>query len=175
MSLGLDNARMRIQDLFEDLEAQFEAANQVKSKLSNLENVRAIQIKTNSQSPKELIAPILGLDFVAGLDPVAPIWQIFPTTEIKSIELGRDVDSDLPLVRNFETDLHNFLANLPKPCAIRWRSRGIHDYLQAGQLLELVASFMLVSAGGGGSNLMIPIDGFQQLSVEIVDNFSGNF
>lgn len=166
---------MRIQDLFEDLEAQFDAANQGIKKPSNFENVRAIQIKTTSLVPRELIAPILGLNFVAGLDPFSPVWHIFPSSSIKSIELGKDRSSDLPLVRTFSVDLSKFIEGLPRPCSIRWRTKGTDDYLQSGQFNDLAMNFMVVTTGAGQNPWLVPFGSLYQLSVESVDNFGGTF
>ncbi|MFM6971328.1 MAG: hypothetical protein ACKOWH_01910 [Rhodoluna sp.] len=166
---------MRIQDLFEDLEAQFDAAKSEIKKPSNLENVRAIQIKTTSLVPRELIAPILGLDFVAGLDPIAPVWHIYPNTSIKSVELGKDQNSDLPLVRTFAVDLSKFIEGLPRPCSIRWRTKGVDEYLQSGQFNDIAVNLMLVNTKASQNPMLIPFDSLYQLSVESVDNFGGSF
>ena len=69
---------MHIEDIFEDLEAQFSAATQVMKRDSFTEGAKSIEINTSLLNPRELIAPIIGVDFMAGLDSVAPIWHFAP-------------------------------------------------------------------------------------------------
>jgi hypothetical protein len=78
---------MHIEDIFEDLEAQFAAATQISQRDSFTEGAKSIEINTSLLTPRELIAPIIGVDFVAGLDSVAPIWHFFPMRTIHRLSL----------------------------------------------------------------------------------------
>lgn len=174
LSGWLDNARMRIQDLFEDLEAQFDAEFSQTQKGTDELNARAIEIKTKYLIPQQLIAPIFGVDFLAGLDPVTPIWHIFPLRAIKNMRVIQDQSGDLPNARSFNCDSLKFLNSVPHPCAIRWRSEGSDEYLRAG-VLGSISHGMLVITDQSGRELFVPMASLQQLSIEAVDNFGGNF
>lgn len=92
---------MHIEDIFEDLEAQFAAAMQTKQRDNFTANAKAIELSTSTLMPRELIAPIIGVDFMAGMDAVAPIWHFFPMRTVHKVIFHSDGDAELPKLRNF--------------------------------------------------------------------------
>ncbi len=166
---------MHIEDIFEDLEAQFEAGLQKSQRDSFTGNTRALEIQTFSLMSKELIAPILGKEFLAGLDSVAPIWHIYPTKVIRKITLHDELDESLPRLRNLSVDLETFLGTLPMPCAIRWRMAGEEDYLTPGTLHSISRNLMFIYVSGSRRPIAVPIAALGQLIIESVDNLNGDF
>jgi hypothetical protein len=166
---------MHIEDIFEDLEAQFAAATQVTQRDSFTEGAKSIEINTSLLTPRELIAPIIGVDFLAGLDSVAPIWHFFPMRIIHKVIFHTDGDVALPKLRNFALDLAGIIQTLPTPCAVRWRVSGPDGFIRSGQLHNATANFLFIYTNSNPRPIAVPIVAIEQLSIESVDNLNGDF
>ena len=166
---------MHIEDLFEDLEAQFAAASQTEQRDSFTANAKAIELGTANLMPRELIAPIIGVDFMAGMDLVAPIWHLFPMRTIHKVIFHTDGDADLPKLRNFALDLAGIIQTLPTPCAVRWRVSGPDDFVRSGQLHNCTANLLFIYTESSPRPIAVPIAALEQLSIESVDNLNGDF
>ena len=166
---------MHIEDIFEDFEAQFAAASETQKRDSFTANVRVIEIKTSSHPSRELIAPIIGTDFIAGMDIHLPIWHFFPMRTIQRVIFHTDGDGDLPKLRNFALDFAGIIQTLPTPCAVTWRLGGLDDFLRSGQLHNATANLLFIYANSQHRPIAVPIAAMDQLSIESVDNFNGDF
>lgn len=166
---------MHIEDIFEDLEAQFDAALTKGARDSFTDNVRALEVTTLGLNKKELIAPIFGKEFMAGLDSFAPVWHIYPMRVLRSIVFHSEIDKSLPKLRNLGADLESFLGSLPKPCEIRWRVLGGEEFLHTGQLHSVSRSLLFIYTPGSSMPIAIPISALEQISIESVDNLNGDF
>lgn len=166
---------MHIEDIFEDLEAQFDAALQKTPRDPYTENIRALEIQTNHSIAKDLIAPIFGKEFIAGLDSVAAIWHVYPAHAIRKIVLHGEVDESLPKLKILAADLESFLRSLPMPCQIRWRLASNEDHLQTGVLHSVTQNLMFIYSPSSPRPIAVPIAALGQLSIESVDNLNGNF
>jgi hypothetical protein len=166
---------MHIEDIFEDLEAQFAAVSQPRLRDSITERARAIEVNTASMVPKELIAPILGTDFLAGLDAVSPIWHIFPMRSVTKVLFLAQAEQNLPKLRNFTIDFIGFLNSIPTPCSIRWRIAGSDSFIRVGQLHTVTGSLLFIYLKNSKRPIAVPIQALQMLSIESVDNFNGDF
>lgn len=166
---------MHIEDIFEDLEAQFAAANQRTPRDSFTAGAKAIELSTGSTMPRELIAPIIGVDFMAGLDCVHPIWHVFPMRVIQRVIFHAEGDPALPKLRNFDLDFANFIQTLPTPCSIRWRVGGSEDFVRSGQLHGATPNLLFVYTKSQTGPFAVPITALEQLSIESVDNLNGDF
>jgi hypothetical protein len=166
---------MHIEDIFEDLEAQFAAASETMPRDSFSAGAKAIELKTASIMPRELIAPIIGVDFMAGLDAVHPIWHLFPMRTIQRVVFHFEEDPQLPMLRNVNIDFANFIQTLPTPCSIRWRIGGNEDFVRIGQLHSTSANLIFIYTKSQTRPLAVPIAALEQLSIESVDNINGDF
>lgn len=166
---------MHIEDIFEDLEAQFDASLQKNQRDVYTENVRALEVQTANHTTKGLIAPIIGSEFLAGLDSLTPIWHIYPTGSVRKITLHSQVDESLPKLRAVPVKLETFLKTLPLPCAIRWRYAGTDEYLHQGNLHSIAHSLLFIYVSGSSRPIAVPIIALGQLSIESVDNLNGDF
>ena len=171
---------MHIEDIFEDLEAQFAAESDQKRRDSFTQSARAIELRTTSLMPRELIAPIIGIDFMAGLDAVNPIWHIFPMRTIHKVVFHSEGDPQLPKLRNFAIDFAGILKTIPTPCSIRWRIAGADDFVRSGQLHNITSNLLFVYTDSQAAErpsrpIAVPIEALEQLSIESVDNLNGDF
>ena len=172
--ISLHTGAMHIEDIFEDLEAQFEAARKLHNRDPFTSNARAMKVATSFQATKELFAPILGDDFIAGIEPDAPIWHVFPMRAICGITFFTDVSPELPELRNLVIDLADFVEYLPRPCSIKWRAAGSGDYLHSGVLHSVTNSLMFIFSSGSKSPTGIPLASLTHLMIETVDNLNSD-
>lgn len=168
--LSLNNDEMHIEDIFEDLEAQFEAeANQGSNHLAHLE-VKIIEVRTKTLRMK-LIAPIIGVDFIAGLDLDRPTWHIFSTRYISEVVFLEAQDESLPRVRQIDETIGIFLTHLPLPGLMRWRTFDNPDFQKTGAVRGSSDGFLLTHQGAAAKEIYVPILSLAQLSIDsIVDN-----
>lgn len=166
---------MHIEDIFEDLEAQFAAVSQARVRDSITEGARAIEVNTAGVVPKELIAPILGTDFLAGLDSISPIWHIYPMRSVTKLVFHSQAEPSLPKLRNFAIDFIGFLNSIPTPCSIRWRLMGADSLIRLGQLHTVTGSLLFIYLKNTQRPIAVPIQALEVLSIESVDNLSGDF
>lgn len=166
---------MHIEDIFEDLEAQFDASLQKNQRDVYTDNVRAIEVQTAYHTNYELVAPIIGSEFIAGLDSLRPIWHIYPTRSVRKITLHTEVEESLPKLRSVHAKLDTFLKSLPLPCGIRWRFAGSDEYLHQGTLHSIANSLLFIYVSGSSLPIAVPILALGQLSIESVDNLNGDF
>lgn len=166
---------MHIEDIFEDLEAQFDAASQKGMRDSFTHNIRALEIQSTNYVTKELIAPIIGKEFLAGLDSLSPIWHIYPNRSVRKIVLHTEADESLPKLRNLALDIETFLKTIPMPCAIRWRLSANDDPINQGSLHSVSQNLMFIYTAGAPRPIAVPIAAVGQLSIESVDNLNGDF
>lgn len=170
-----NNCQMHIEDIFEDLEAQFAAANQPRVRDSLTEGARALDVTCANMVSKELIAPILGSDFIAGLDSLSPIWHIFPMRSVTKVLFNADAEQNLPKLRNFSIDFIGFLNSIPTPCSIRWRIAEPETFIRVGQLHTVTGSLLFIYLRDAKRPIAVPIQALQSLSIESVDNLNGDF
>lgn len=166
---------MHIEDLFEDLEAQFAASSTAQSKTNFKAGSRLVEAQVANTVVRKLIAPIIGQDFVAGLDPVSPGWYLFPFACIRKLRFWESDESDLPEVRNFEVCLEQFLRSMPMPCAIRWCTRQDAQHLSIGKLHSLASGLMFIHQARAAVPIAVPVAALEMLVIESVDNLDGSF
>lgn len=166
---------MHIEDIFEDLEAQFDAELQKSSRDTFTDNVRAIEVCTLNQVKRDLIAPILGDGFLAGLDVISPIWHVYPNKSLRNVVFHSEIDESLPKMRTVDIDLTTFLDSIPTPCSVRWRIHGAIEFLNSGQLHSLSGQFLFIYQVGATRPIAVPIVALEQLVIESVDNLNGDF
>ena len=165
---------MHIEDLFEDLEAQFSAASTKVSKRNFCDQARVLEVSLTDNLKRNLIAPILGCDFIAGLDPVSPVWFLHPLQHIKKLKVLLSTEPDLPTLRQFDVSLANFLLSIPQPCSVRWRTTD-EDHLAIGQLHTVTRNLLFIYQSGSARPIAVPIDALELLIIEAVDNLNGSF
>ena len=171
----LQNSPVNFENLFEDLEAQFENASSPQKPFMNFDEVNLAIVRSKNLSAYELIAPILAQDFVAGLDLFAPTWHIFPFHSVRSIKLERQPADDLPLVRQLNKNLLDFLAATPMPNPAKWRLLGANEQQRSGQIVGVVGSLLGLVDSAERNLVAVPLQSIQQLSIESVDKLNGDF
>ena len=86
-------------------------------------NTHILQVRTHTHPCVSLIAPIIGSDFIAGIDDQSGRWVCIAQSSVESLVAQTQPESQLPLVRNHPGGLSEFLAKLPTPTRILVRDQ----------------------------------------------------
>jgi len=81
-------------------------------------NVNLLTLQTLDQQFVDLLAPIIGVDFVAGLDAEHADWLCYSNHYIAKLKPGTSDDSELPLLRKQNLCLTEFIKTLELPMRV---------------------------------------------------------
>ncbi len=104
---------MELDGFFDELEHKFaQASFQWDS------DVNVLTVQTIDRQFVDLLAPIVGADFVAGLDHTHADWLCFSNQYIACLKTKHSADEDLPLLRKQEITLCGFIKTLDRPVRV---------------------------------------------------------
>ncbi len=164
---------MNLDHLFEDLEAQFESGFGATVAHSKFLSCNGLRIVPQRGLPENLVAPIIGSDFVAGLDQGFMLWHVFPSEQIIEILPQTYEDSELPRLKHFDRKLCDLLESFAKPVEIVWHTGEMHNAPQRGMMVELVCGLMVVETTRG--IVAVSPRSASKICIEVVDNLSEEF
>jgi len=140
---------MEFADLIEELE------NKVQS-FDWKENVNQLTVQTLDQQFVDLLAPIIGVDFVAGLDKQHADWLCFSNQFIAKVKASRTPDDELPLVRNQDITMTQFIKTLQLP--LRVTVKFLNQTESAFNIFEVDRQLLVAE-----DNQLIPAQAIYQL------------
>lgn len=144
---------MEFQDLFDELEDRFSQRVYEWNKQSN-----SLHLQTTSGEFIDLLAPIIGVDFVAGLASEQGDWMCFSHLDVASLAPKVNSDRELPLLRRQEIRLVDFIRTLDRPVRVVIRHQNHSE--AAVNLLDADQSFLICER-----DVLIPASGIIQLRV----------
>lgn len=164
---------MNLDDLFEDLEAQFDGYLAGANLSGFLHRAQLMRVWHRSGQITELAAPILGDDFVAGMALGLNVFRLIRLEAVLKISLIELANSDVPHSRYAPLEAIEFLERLPLPFSIRWQP--IHEEL-AGlvTVLDLQGKALLVEALHPENFQLLPLVAIAHLDLADVENFDDN-
>lgn len=115
---------------------------------------KRIKISTAEKS-FTLVAPIVGLDFVAGLDTEFADWNCIALSQVIRITKLEESDSDLPNLRHQEIGLLDFAKTIEKPMRIIATLSGV---VEACNILAIEENFLVAE-----NQNLIPISAITQI------------
>lgn len=161
---------MNLDDLFEDLEAQFDGYLAAARPSEGLHRSQLMRVWHRSGQITELAAPILGDDFVAGMALGSNVFRLIRLEAVLKINLIELVNSDVPHSRYAPLEAIEFLERLPLPFSIRWQPIG--DPLAAlVTVLDLLGKTLLVEALHSENFQLLPLVAIAHLDLADVENF----
>lgn len=160
---------MHIEDIFEDLEAQFAATLQESQRKSFFEDSNLVVLQTLDKQIFELVAPVLGNDFISGLSLRESIWHFYLLNAVAKLDFKKLTSQEFPPVRNTHASLGSFMEGLKTPCLIRWKLIG-SDFYNIGTLQSAQSSLMEVCSSVDPKPFFVPISATSHISIHIVDN-----
>lgn len=167
---------MDFDPLFEDLEARFTASQkstEFSFSLKVIEPATRLEVVLTDSQRIQLIAPVLGQDFAAGLHPAAPIWNIVPLRAIRHLDFVFDDQSSLPGVQFQKFSLIQYLELLPLPTQCTFRLTGQDSSLTETTLVGVGHDLLFIQSQHQDSLTGIPVAQLLQLSMGPVHNSHG--
>ncbi len=113
-----------------------------------------------------LIAPVIGVDFVAGLPAEKTEWLLLPSSRV--VRLDFDFTPTLPPLRLSDQPASVFLASLQLPIEASWLVAG-HP-MQRGWLVDARDGFVFLAEPGSRLPFAVPILRLGWLRLKSVEN-----
>jgi hypothetical protein len=144
---------MELDLLFDELEHKFS-----QQRYDWNRQINCLKVQLVGKESVDLLAPIIGVNFVAGLDKQNADWFVFSLNTIASLLPHRIEDDELPLVRRQELQLVDFIATLDRPARV---SAKLLDQSEvAFNILDIQEPFIVTE-----SNTLIPLEAITQIRV----------
>jgi hypothetical protein len=161
---------MNLDSIFEDFEAQLAAEDSATSPVDSLDATNMVRIYWREGGFVDLVAVLLGEDFVAGMALVSKTWQLISFESADRIEFGELVGVDAPSMRFFEGSRLSFLERLPLPLSISWTFHQASQK-QRGILIDLKGECCILEVLQQPSPIGIPLARIGILGIDSVENF----
>lgn len=161
---------MNLESLFEDFEAQLAAEESAAIPADSLNATNLVRIYWRDGGFIDLVAVLLGHDFVAGMGLVSKDWRLIGLEAAERVEFCEIVGVDIPEIRFFEGSRLSFLERLPLPISITW-SYEATGQMQRGILIDLKGECCIVEVLNTASPIGIPLARIQVLGIDSVENF----
>jgi hypothetical protein len=144
---------MELDLLFDELEHKFSPQRYDWNR-----QINCLKVQLVGKEFVDLLAPIIGVNFVAGLDKQNADWFVFSLKTIASLLPHRIEDDELPLVRRQELQLVDFIATLDRP--VRVSAKLLDQSEVAFNILDIQEPFIVTE-----SNTLIPLEAITQIRV----------
>jgi hypothetical protein len=161
---------MNLESLFEDFEAQLAAEESKSTPVDSLDATNLVRIFWRDGGFIDLVAVLLGHDFVAGMSLLSKDWRLIGLEAAERVEFCEIVGVEIPEIRFFEGDRLHFLDRLPLPISITW-SYEANGQMQRGILVDLKGECCIVEVLNNSSPIGIPLARIQVLGIDSVENF----
>lgn len=112
---------MTLEAFFEDLEASLNRTCPINAQ-TILANANQFSITTQKGRQYNLVAPIVAIDFIAGLDEQTADWLCIRKSQIAELRFNSDENASLPLLRHRKSSLEQFLAQMTMPISVAIKS-----------------------------------------------------
>lgn len=110
---------MNLETLIDDLEAQFDADARKRITTSKaIQDARRLRIWIDDEANFSLVAPILGLDFIAGFDERTADWICLIQCNVSRMQFEASQDLELPKLRRQKVTVEEFITCMPLPAAV---------------------------------------------------------
>lgn len=144
---------MELDQLFDELEHKFAQQNYYWNR-----HINCLKVQLLGKEFVDLLAPIIGVNFVAGLDKQNADWNVISLNSVASLQTQRIEDDELPLVRNQELQLVDFIATLDRP--VRVSAKLLDQSEVTFNILDIQEPFIVAE-----SDTLIPLEAITQIRV----------
>jgi hypothetical protein len=160
---------MQLDNIFEDLEAQFDFALESSATKSSFETSNLARVRRHDGRTAELVHPVLGEDFIAGMVLGANAFRLYRLVTLSQLEFKTLVGLDLPAVQCTTLSTRGFLANISLPSAIAWSTLEAVE-VKRGVWLDLVGELLLINMLKIDDPIGVPLTSLSDLQIDSVDN-----
>jgi hypothetical protein len=161
---------MNLDSFFEDLEAQIDAEISVVDRPDRLDSTNLVRIFGPDGGFAELVAVLLGEDFIAGMAIRCNDWRLVRLASISRLEFCELQGLKMPRIRFFQGSRLAFLERLPLPLSITW-SFSSDAQQQRGVLVDFKGECLIIEVLNSPSPIGVPISRVDSLGIDSVENF----
>ncbi|MFM6965892.1 MAG: hypothetical protein ACKOWI_00690 [Rhodoluna sp.] len=162
---------MQLDDFFEDFEARFESELEASQQPSAIESANLIRVVKMHEGFVDLVACLLGRDFVAGMALGRNNWQLIRFASVAELRLSVLREVPIPALRFVDLDVAGFLNRLPMPLSISLTETDSTLTKQC-LLLEVRGDCLITQSTGADDLVGIPLSAVANLCIDSVENFS---
>jgi hypothetical protein len=161
---------MNLDDLFEDLEAQFDGYLAADQQKGVFEGSHIMRVWLQNGQITELAAPVLGADFVAGMALGENVFRLIRLASVLKIVLIEVPKSGVPESRYVAVSASEFLERLTLPFSVRWQS--FDDHLTRTMVvLDVLGQTLVVESAKPDAFQLVPLAAVAHLEFIDVENF----
>jgi hypothetical protein len=164
---------MQLDDIFEDLEAQFGFALEASEAKTPFERSNLVRVRRSDGRTAELVHPLLGDDFIAGMVLGSNVFTLYRLATLSQIEFIALRGVELVAIRTASISVRDFLVNVNLPCEVQWVTSGSPES-RRGLMIELVGEVALLNILGRDVAIGVPLSSLAELQIVSVDNFSAD-
>jgi len=164
---------MQLDNIFEDLEAQFGFALETGATKTPFERSNLVRIRRSDGRSAELVHPLLGDDFIAGMVLGSNIFCLYRMAALLQIEFITLRGVDLAAIRSASLSVRDFLFNLNFPYEVMWVTLSSVE-TRRGIVIDLVGELALLNIIGTDVPIGVPLSSIAELQIISVDNFSAD-
>jgi hypothetical protein len=161
---------MNLDNVFEDLEAQFDGYLADVQRRDLLERSHLMRVWQHRDRITDLAAPILGTDFVAGMVLGENVFRLIRLESVVRIALRELPNSGVPESRFAPVSASEFLERLTLPVNVRWQPVGGEIWVVM-VVLDLLGQTLVVESVKPDDYQLVPLAAIAQLELFDVENF----
>lgn len=162
---------MNLDGIFEDLEAQFDSQLGAANSRQTFDESNLVTVWSRNQGAVcQLAAAILGVDFVAGMALGTNCFRLIPLVSVRNCEFAALKNANLPKCRFVEIQAAQFLARLPLPFSIQWRTSADAP-VRHGNVSDLLGQCLCIEELGSTLLQAVPLHSLEFLELSNVENF----
>jgi hypothetical protein len=162
---------MDLDSFFEDIEAKLEAESLSQGTHDALERANLLRLYWADGGFIDLIAVLLGEDFVAGMALGQNDWRLIRLDATERVEFSVITGVDIPTIRFFDGTRRTFLERLTLPLSITWRFSSSGQQ-RRGILVDLKGECLVIEVVGSVSPIGVSLARVATLGVDSVENFN---
>jgi hypothetical protein len=162
---------MQLDDLFEDLEAQFDFALSRSIGASPTTEANLIRVRCLDGRRVELVLPIIGEDFLAGMALGDDVFQLLFLKSIAQVEFCHLNGLDLQKLRTVDQFARDFFDRMTLPVELTWAITGSLER-HRGVLTGIRGGLLMMQIIGRELEVGIPLSSLTDITIASVDNLS---
>jgi hypothetical protein len=163
---------MQLDNIFEDLEVQFDFALETSSAKSTFESSNLARVRCQGARTVELIHPLIGSDFIAGMVLGANSFRLFRLASLTQIEFLTLRGIALGAVKTTGLSMRDFLLNASLPSEISWSTIQAVE-TKRGVVIDVVGELLMINMLGFNTLIGVPVAALSELQIHSVDNLNG--
>jgi hypothetical protein len=164
---------MQLDNIFEDLEAQFDFALERRATRSISEMSNLVRLRRHDGRTLELIRPLIGSDFIAGMVLGANAFCLYRLATLIQVEFVTLQGVQLDAIKRTSFSLRDFLINVSLPSEISWST--IHEIdTMRGVVSDIFGELLMINLLGRAIPIGVPASSLAEVQIHTVENLNAD-